>query len=304
MASSRYSPKRLLREHPVLGGVLGFCASLALAGTAAGVAMVVLSDLESELVGATRLEEIAQVPMPNREMGPGEIVTADALSLHPMRVEYIPVGVALTIDELVGRTVIDRLLPGEVVFPQRLAPEDTEPGLAALVHRGQRAVAINLVDAGRVAGFVLPGDIVDVLVTFEDEEGLPAETLTLVEGVRVLAVDEKMSEMADGEVVTKPQVTLSLAAVDAERVTHAARLGKVRLTLHALADYTVVQSSLTPGRRLGGRALSVVEWRETVSFEELASMTDALDRAHRPDPVHVDPHLLRPLAHEPPGAAP
>jgi len=302
MAIGRPSLRRYLREHPVLGGMVGFGASLALAGSAVWVALHVLSDLESELSDATRIEEIAQVPMVDREVGPGEVLTAEVLSLHPIRVEFLPAGVALSMEDVLGRTVIERLLPGEVVFPQRLAPEGAEPGLAALVSKGQRAVALNLADAGRVAGFVLPGDIVDVLVTFESEDGIPAETNTLVEGVRVLAVDEKMSVMADGEVVTKPQVTLSLAAVDAERVTHAARLGKVRLTLHATADYTDLHSSLAAGRRLGAHSLSVVEWRETVSMEELASMTDTLDRSHRPTAVEVDPHLLRPLAHEPPGA--
>jgi pilus assembly protein CpaB len=295
MATGRTSLKRLLREHPALGGVIGFALSLALAGSASGISMYVLSTLESELVAATRLEELVQVPVAKREIGAGEVLTGDLLWLRPIRLDYLPVGVALTLDELVGRTVIERLLPGEVVFPQRLAPKDTEPGLAALVSRGQRALALELKDSGRVAGFVAPGDIVDVLVTFEDEDGHPAETTTLVQSAKVLAVDEKMSEMADGEVVMKPQVTLSLGAPDAERVAHAARSGRVRLTLHATADYTTGQSSLIPGRRLGQTSLSVIEWRETVSFEELASMQATLERWHRPEPVHVDPHLLRPV---------
>jgi Flp pilus assembly protein CpaB len=199
--------------------------------------------------------------------------------------------------------VRERLLPGEAVLLPRLTAAGTESGLSALVHTGQRALALNLADAGRVSGFVNPSDIVDVVVTFEDEDGLPAETVTVLVGARVLAVDEKISEDADGTTVTKPQVTLAVGAADAERVTHAARMGKARLTLHAMADDTTVLANVDPGLpgpRLGESRLTVAEWRETVSVEELEHMEVTLERARHPEqPVAVDPRLLRPVT---PGA--
>jgi Flp pilus assembly protein CpaB len=115
---------------------------------------------------------------------------------------------------------------------------------------------------------------------------------------RVLAVDEKLSETVDGQTLVKPQVTLAVGAADAERVTHAAHVGKARLTLHAMADDTTVLANVDPGLpgpQLGDTRLTVAEWRETVSIESLETQELLLEKSHQPEQVAVDPRLLRPV---------
>jgi pilus assembly protein CpaB len=209
----------------------------------------------------------------------------------------VPGGAARDPDEIVGRTVLERILPGEPIRLERLTAKDVQPGLAALVGKGSRAVSLDVSDSDRVSGFIDPGATVDVIVTFPKERDIPAETVTMGQNLRVLAVDEILSETAQGEEpVTKEQVTLAMNPVDAERILHAVKVGEPRLTLRSYIDHEVTPLPTTRSTsRIGRVSVSIGEWWEAFTPEAFAAMQARLERARLPEPLPIDASLLRPL---------
>lgn len=273
--------------------------SVLIAGSVAAGLAAYLRDKNAELAAASRREDVLVLPTAARALGPGTVLTAEDLGSLRIATSYVPDSVAHDMEKLLGRTVKERLLPGEVIRPERLAPEGLQSGLSALVDKGGRAVSLEVSDADRVSGFIEPGDAVDVLVTFPKERDVPAATVTLGQNLRVLAVDEVMSETAEGEPVKKEQITLAINPVDAERIVHASTQGEPRLTLRADADHEIFPLASGPIARLGAESYSVKQWREMVTATEYAAMVARLEQERKPEPVAVDPHLLRPIVHKP-----
>jgi pilus assembly protein CpaB len=278
--------------------VLGFGLSVVIATSVVAPLSLYLRGKEAELAEVTGGAVVVTLPTATRVLGPGTILAAADLALLELAPPYVPDGVALNVEDLVGRTVTERLLPGEAIRMARLAPRDAQSGLAALVGEGSRAVSLEVSNGEKVSGFIEPGDQVDVLVTFLKERQVPAETVMLGENVRVLAVDHVMSETAEGEPIEKQRVTLALNPVDAERLVHAAEVGKPRLALRAMADNGITPiAGVAPPPRLGSLTYSVKEWREKVSPGQYAAMVSRLERHTAPKPLPVDPHLLRTTLH-------
>lgn len=155
--------------------------------------------------------------------------------------QYIPAGSALTgahlkrlpwpkaylspdsyftrASDVMGRTVRGDLLPGEIIYKQKLAGEKSRGGLPVMIPEGKRAVAISVNEVKSVAGFVKPGDHVDVIATFVmrnpgDEES-PTDKLrlsrTVLQNVLVLATAQTMINP------TEPRADKPPALVEAER---------------------------------------------------------------------------------------
>ena len=138
--------------------------------------------------------------------------------------------------QLVGHTVQERILAGDILRPERLKDHIGGPGLNALIGAGHRAMSVNLTDADRVSGFVEPGDRVDLLVTLFDDGGAPIETTALLQGVPVLAIDDRTEADKVGETRIKPQVTLLLRPDDAQRLALSLQTGHPRLVLRSEMD--------------------------------------------------------------------
>ena len=147
---------------------------------------------------------------------------------------WVPPGVVSDLEGVVGETVRERVLAGDILRPERLVVSRTA-GLAALVPPGHRALSIHLTGADRVAGFLEPGDRVDVLVTLISEH-LPTQTVTLLENVLVLSIDDHLAEIPLGQRGIKPQVAVLTTPRQANRLIHALRNGKPRLILRAEGD--------------------------------------------------------------------
>ncbi|MBK8190153.1 MAG: Flp pilus assembly protein CpaB [Vampirovibrionales bacterium] len=120
--------------------------------------------------------------------------------------------------ELIGRTIRGDLIPGEIVYRQKLAGDKSRGGLPVMIPNGLRAVSISVNEVKSVAGFVKPGDHVDVIATFQlrsQEEDAPTDKLrlsrTVLQNVLVLATAQTMINNAE------PQAEKPPALLDAER---------------------------------------------------------------------------------------
>src|SRR5260370_17668067 len=122
---------------------------------------------------------------------------------------------------------------------------------------GMRALSVAVNEVVGVAGFVIPGTMVDVLVTGNvggaGRGGTENITRTILENVKVLAAGQKIEQDREGKPQTVPVITLLVTPDDAARLTMASTEGKIQLALRntvdtkVLAPAAVLQESLFSG---------------------------------------------------------
>ncbi len=288
-----------------LGALVAVALSVVLGVTAATTVYVVVRRYTAQLdeIRESASDQIL-VPVPLGVVGAGTVLLPEHLQMIEIDAAFVPLTAETRMEGLVGRTVVERLLPGEFVRAERLARPDGGQGLSALIPTGMRAVSLDLADGAQVSGFIEPGDGVDVLVTFQEEEEIPAETLTLLQGVRVLAVNEKVSETLQGQEIRQPTVTVAIPPADVEKVTHALEIGRAMLTLRAVIDMTHQETHGATVTELLGREktrLTVQQYRERVTEADVTRMIEMIHGAEKSKEkaLNVDPKLLRPVATAP-----
>lgn len=156
------------------------------------------------------------------------------------------------LDELQESIARYTLYPGEPVRRERLVPGG-QTLMSALLTPGMRAVAVEISPETSAGGFILPGDHVDLIMTrrSESENGsVTYITETVLENIRVLAIDQKLDENEDGQpAIIGETATLEVTPEQAEVVTVAQRMAdRLTLALRSLADYR--QRSSKTGRHL------------------------------------------------------
>src|SRR5205085_8641957 len=118
-----------------------------------------------------------------------------------------------------------------------LATKLTGPGqratLSAVLHEGMKAVTVRVSDIEGVAGFVLPGDRVDILLTRRADKN--GTTDVVLQNTRVLAIDQLADERADKPAVVKA-VTLEVDTVAAQKLTLASQVGTLSLALRKAGE--------------------------------------------------------------------
>ena len=144
---------------------------------------------------------------------------------------------------LLGTVVRYPVTAGQPVTRGALVGPEDRGFLAAALGAGMRAITVPVNRTGGVAGFVFPGDRVDMVLTQEvSGEGLPLKVSeTIVRNVRVLATDQRIdSKDAEGKTVVKSfsMVTLEVTPRIAEKVAVAQTVGSLSLSLRSIADST------------------------------------------------------------------
>ena len=185
-----------------------------------------------------------------RDLSAGTRLTADDLRPMQVLVTDRPMGSFMAIDEVEGQIVNTNLRAGELILASRLSEDVEGSALAALLSPNMRAVTVRVDDVVGVAGFILPGNHVDVIST--REEGRQTVANTFLSNIRVLAVDQQAS--ADP---TKPQVvravTLEVTPQGAESIARARHQGQLQLSLRHPRD----EDPVTPELRVAEAAEAV-----------------------------------------------
>lgn len=146
------------------------------------------------------------------------------------------------LDHRVARQTIEA---GELVLESKLAPIDSKGGLAATITTGKRAISVRVNDVVGVAGFALPGNYVDVLVSAKDQKGFAFSKIVL-NRVKVLAVaQDTVADPSKPKIVNA--VTLELTPAESEQLDLARSIGSLSLVLRNQMDTGAVQSE---GKRL------------------------------------------------------
>lgn len=146
-------------------------------------------------------------------------------------------GMFTKVSDCAGRAVITPVAENEPVLEANLAPTGSGAGLPATIPEGMRAVSVAVNDVVGVAGFVVPGTTVDVLVTGAIAGGHGGNvTRTILEDVPVLAAGQKIEQDRAGKPQTVPVVTLLVSPEDADKLTMASTEGKIQLALRNTID--------------------------------------------------------------------
>lgn len=138
--------------------------------------------------------------------------------------------------KLIGRGVILPVKQGEFILPSKLAPLEGGSGLPSLIPAGMRAVSVRVNEVVAVAGFVVPGTRVDVLLTGNPSGGNEAQTTTVLENVAVIAAGQKLERNGAGEPQSTPVITLLVSPDDAQKLTLASSQGHIQLALRNPID--------------------------------------------------------------------
>lgn len=153
----------------------------------------------------------------------------------------LPRGAIRDFAEVDGQVVKGEILEGEILLKDRVAGTGGGSAFAALVEPNKRAVSVRVNDVVGVAGFLLPGNYVDVLGTrLEIGSTRRATTQTIIHNVKVLAVDQTASTDKNEPVVVRA-VTLELSPQEAETLVKWEEEGSIQLALRNPLDTMVAE---------------------------------------------------------------
>jgi pilus assembly protein CpaB len=185
------------------------------------------------------------------------------------------------IEPIVGRGAITQILENEPVTETKLAPLEGGAGLPVTIPPGMRAISVRVNEVVGVAGFVIPGTRVDVIVTLK--QGNETVTRVVVSNVQVLTAGTRYDQdkSKGGEPIPSSVVTLLLTPEDAGRVVLASSDGNLMLALRNPLD---VAPTATTGTRTGNLFSSAA----AVPSAEAASAASPKPRAARPRPAAVE----------------
>ena len=217
------------RNRLILVGVL----ALVLAGA---VSFAVYHLLRG-MVGANRAASAAAVVVAAKDLTVGAKIEARDVRLAQLPASELPANVFHNVSDVVGRGVLVPIQRSELILGNKVAGEEAGAGLPALIPTGMRAVSVKVNDVVSVAGFVLPGTRVDVLLTGQPSKANDTPTTTTVlENVQVLSAGPKLEKDANGQPVSVPVITLLVSPDDAQKLTLAATQGQIQLSLRSPMD--------------------------------------------------------------------
>src|SRR5258708_8408714 len=145
------------------------------------------------------------------------------------------------LEDFIGGVVRSAVGDGEPITETRLVRKTDRGFLASVLHPGYRAVTVNLTPSSGIAGFLFPGDHVDVIVTLslqsEEKDGGKTHdnraSETVLHDVRVLAIDQRADDQSKDIVVAKT-ATLEVTPKQAEVVAGVSGGGQISLSLRSL----------------------------------------------------------------------
>ena len=165
----------------------------------------------------------------------GERLTTEDLREIPWPDATRPAGSFVRAEDCLDRALITPVVENELILEGKLAPKEAGGGLSVAIPQGTRAISVRVDDVVSVAGFVVPGTMVDVLVTGASANG-DSITRTILQDLRVLAVGQKSEADREGKPQTYTVVTLLVSPEEAEKVTMASTEGKIHLALRNTID--------------------------------------------------------------------
>lgn len=216
----------------------------------------------------------------------GVLLTPGVLKVANYPANSVPAGAFTSIQQVtVGgeRRVLHPLAANQPLLPDSVTLPGGKASLSAQLTPGMRAVTFRSNDVAGVAGFVLPGDRVDVMLTRSISGGAGAQDSTITQviagDVKVLGIDQVIDEKTDKPAVAKA-ITLELSPDQAQALPLAESLGTVSLALRHISDDLPIRRTVTTVSDLGaGGYRAAPVYRAAAPAAPLATIRHAVARA-------------------------
>jgi pilus assembly protein CpaB len=170
----------------------------------------------------------------------GSKIIAEQIMVVQFPKESTPDGAFESPEKLAGRVAVMNIAAREPITESRLAPEGTSAGLSAVIPEGYRAMTVKVDDAAGISGFIMPGTLVDVVVTIDPREGSGMQdpiSKIVLQNIRVLANGQNIDKPEnEREANSVKAVTLQVTPEQAEKLALASSEGKLQLVMRNQID--------------------------------------------------------------------
>lgn len=170
-----------------------------------------------------------------------QIITAADLEVRQVPASAVHPRALHSTGEAVNHVATTDIYDGEQVISDMLAPADVGASLSYVVPKGMRAVTLAMNEVADVAGFVAPGDRVDVVATVTPEGGQQISRIFL-QNALVLAAAQQPSQKPGQPAKVTTSVTLALTPDQVEALTQIDNSGRVRLALRPAGSKAIVET--------------------------------------------------------------
>lgn len=232
---------------------------IAIAFLISGASSLVLYRFVAPRISAKPGRPPQKVVVAARTLEPGVLIRDSDVRMEAHQGAIAP-GVVRSAEDAVGHGVVAVIYAGEPVHIGRLAAEGAGAGLAALIPKGMRAVAVKVNDVVGVAGFVLPGMRVDVLIAGRppnaDIQQSGTVSRTLLQNVQVLSAGERLHKDEDGKPVQAAVVNLMVTPEEAEMLSLAGAETRIQLVLRNPMDLDRAKPPGTAVAKLFGQVVT------------------------------------------------
>jgi pilus assembly protein CpaB len=231
-----------MEAKPKTAVIIGIVA-VVVAGIASMLLYQRLKGQEEMMKKAVATESIV---VANEQISVGGTIKPGQVKMANWPKAELPAGSFTNSEQVVGRTAIDRFVPGDPIVEVKLIPKEGQTGILSYKRpEGQRAMTVAVAQVSGVAGFITPGNMVDVVLTIAPEEAnkKPISKIVL-QNVPVLATGQIISqEKKDEKPVVVPTVTMDVTPEDAEKLAIASTQGRLQLVLRRAGDADVAKTT-------------------------------------------------------------
>ncbi len=223
-------------------------------GSAAYFALAYLRQRTPRLIAAEAPRH--KVAVAARDLPLGTLLRAEDIRMLDWPGDAVPEGFIADPTLAVGRGLITAVRANEVLLDGKLAAREAGAGLSVTIPEGMRAVSVRVDDVIGVAGFVLPGTKVDVMLTLPPKlDRKETVTQVILQNMLVLAAGQIVQQDAQGKPITVSVLTLMVTPEEGELLVLAANEGRIQLALRNTLDDADVRTAgintrgLLPGDR-------------------------------------------------------
>lgn len=222
-----------------LRSIVTLFLALVLGGVAVLLARVWLERAEPAATAAQPSVALTKVAVARTTLFFGNRINAEQVRIVDWPADSVPAGAFSSADELLKgeepRTVLRTIEANEPILASKISGAGEKATLSAIISEEMRAMTIRVNDVIGVAGFIVPGDRVDVLLTREEGGEKNQITDVLLQNVKVLGVDQLANDNQEKPVVVQA-VTLEVSPEQSQKLTLASQVGSLTLALRNVLD--------------------------------------------------------------------
>lgn len=187
----------------------------------------------------------------SKDLGLGTLLKAEDIKMVDWPGDVPPQAIRKP-EDAIGRGIVGNMVAGEPILESRLAMRGAGAGMAAMIPKGMRAMAVRVNEIVGVAGFVVPGMRVDLIINAVPPTGAPANSgnmaKILLQNIEILSAGQNIQKDAEGKPIPVPVINILVTPDQAEMLSLVTNDARIQLVLRNPMDTEV---AVTQGTSMG-----------------------------------------------------